>query len=155
MFSDYKIPHLIFFKSNQILHISGGIDEIGTIVWPLFYCLVIAWVTVFFCIMKGVKTVGKVVYFTATFPFVILFILLIRGLTLPGAWDGVFFYIYPQWHQLTNLKVIISLILSVFLCRLFRFRCGQTLLYKYFSRSVLDGEELLIWLVIMISETTM
>jgi len=33
------------------------------------------------------------VYFTATFPYVILFILLIRGATLPGSLNGVKYYL--------------------------------------------------------------
>ncbi|KAJ8964626.1 hypothetical protein NQ314_004732 [Rhamnusium bicolor] len=64
--------------------------------------------------MKGVTTIGKVVYFTATFPFFILFVLLVRGLTLPGAWDGVYFYIFPQWDQLTNLKVWADAAIQIF-----------------------------------------
>nr|CAD7267717.1 unnamed protein product [Timema shepardi] len=99
-----KTPADEFFH-NKILEISDGISNPGTIVWPLLICVVITWVVVFLCIMKGVKSVGKVVYFTATFPFVILFVLLVRGLTLPGAMQGVLFYISPQWGQLTNLKV--------------------------------------------------
>ena len=35
----------------------------------------------------------QVVYFTATFPYVILFILLIRGVTLQGASNGVKYYL--------------------------------------------------------------
>ncbi|XP_017779725.1 PREDICTED: sodium- and chloride-dependent glycine transporter 1-like [Nicrophorus vespilloides] len=108
-----KTPADEFFH-NKILQISNNVNEIGTIVWPLFWCNVIAWIVVYVCIMKGVKTVGKVVYFTATFPFVILFILLIRGLTLPGAWDGVFFYLYPEWNQLTNLKVWADAAIQIF-----------------------------------------
>ncbi|XP_033208703.1 sodium- and chloride-dependent glycine transporter 1-like [Belonocnema kinseyi] len=102
------------FFHNHILQISSGISEIGGIVWPVFTCNVISWIIVFFCICNGVKTVGKVVYFTATFPFLILFVLLIRGVTLPGATDGILFYIYPQWSQLTNLKVWADAAIQIF-----------------------------------------
>lgn len=97
-----------------MLQISSGINEPNGIVWPLFICNVISWIVIFLCIKNGVKSVGKVVYFTATFPFVILSILLIRGITLPGAIDGIKFYITPQWNQLTNINVWADASLQIF-----------------------------------------
>ena len=47
----------------------------------------------------------QVVYFTATFPYVMLTILLIRGLTLPGAVDGVMYYLKPDFEKLKDVKV--------------------------------------------------
>uniref|UniRef100_A0A1Y1MTC4 Transporter n=1 Tax=Photinus pyralis TaxID=7054 RepID=A0A1Y1MTC4_PHOPY len=111
--SQWKTPSDEYFH-NKILQISSGIDEVGSIVWPLFLCDFIAWTVVYLCIMNGVHSVGKVVYFTATFPFVILFVLLIRGVTLPGAWDGISFYIYPQWSRLGNLKVWTDAAVQIF-----------------------------------------
>ncbi|XP_043483932.1 sodium- and chloride-dependent GABA transporter 1-like [Leptopilina heterotoma] len=108
-----KTPADEFFH-NEILQISSGINEIGGIVWPVFVCNLISWIIVYLCICNGVKTVGKVVYFTATFPFVILFVLLIRGITLPGAMDGILFYISPEWSQLTNLKVWADAAIQIF-----------------------------------------
>ncbi|XP_049277952.1 sodium- and chloride-dependent glycine transporter 2 [Anopheles funestus] len=109
----YRTPADEFFH-NEILHISDGIDHMGGIVWPLLVCDVIAWIVIFCCIAKGVQSVGKVVYFTATFPFVILAVLLVRGVTLPGAMEGIKFYIMPQWKQLLNLRVWADAAIQIF-----------------------------------------
>jgi SNF family Na+-dependent transporter len=45
------------------------------------------------------------VYFTATFPYVVLVILLIRGVTLPGSMKGIEYFIKPKWELLLDAKV--------------------------------------------------
>ena len=67
-----------------MLNQSEGIDEIGPPQWKLVLCLLAAWVIVFLCLIKGVNSSGKVVWFTATFPYIILIILFFRAVLLPG-----------------------------------------------------------------------
>nr|XP_057936992.1 sodium- and chloride-dependent GABA transporter 2-like isoform X3 [Doryrhamphus excisus] len=93
------------FWERRVLNISRGIDEIGSIRWEVLLCLIGMWIICYFCIWKGVKSTGKVVYFTATFPYVMLLILLIRGLSLPGARQGVVFYLLPEVSRLTDPQV--------------------------------------------------
>ncbi|VVC86792.1 unnamed protein product, partial [Leptidea sinapis] len=93
------------FFHIRLLHMSPGIEEIGGIVWPVLICNVISWILVYLCISNGVKSVGKIVYFTVLFPYVVLFALLIRGTTLPGAWQGIMYYLLPDWSQLKKPKV--------------------------------------------------
>ncbi|XP_029318284.1 sodium- and chloride-dependent GABA transporter 2-like isoform X2 [Cottoperca gobio] len=96
---------VIEFWERRVLRISPGLDHMGSLNWDLALCLFIAWVMCYFCIWKGVKSTGKVVYFTATFPYLMLIVLLIRGLTLPGAGIGIQFYLYPDLGRLSDPQV--------------------------------------------------
>lgn len=49
--------------------------------WSLVGCLALGWVIVGAGLWKGVKSSGKVVYFTALFPYVVLTVLLVIGET--------------------------------------------------------------------------
>lgn len=47
----------------------------------------------------------QVVYFTAIFPYLMLTLLLINGLRLEGATDGILYYIRPNFTMLYSPKV--------------------------------------------------
>ena len=68
-------------------------------------CLVLAWFIVFLALIKGVKSVGKAVYVTTLFPYVILTVLLCFGLSLDGAIAGVLYYVTPRLDRLTDVQV--------------------------------------------------
>ncbi|XP_055882948.1 sodium- and chloride-dependent GABA transporter 1-like [Biomphalaria glabrata] len=93
------------FWQLKALKISKGIDHAGQLQWEMSLCLLAVWVMCYFCIWKGVKWTGKVVYVTALFPYILLTILLIRGVTLPGAADGIRFYITPKMSKLAESTV--------------------------------------------------
>ncbi|XP_013384850.1 sodium- and chloride-dependent glycine transporter 1 isoform X2 [Lingula anatina] len=93
------------YWQNHVLELSEGIENIGPIRWQLLLCLIFAWVMIFLCLCKGVKSSGKVVYVTATFPYLVLIILLVRGVTLPGSMEGIKYYLIPKWEKLLSFKV--------------------------------------------------
>ncbi|KAF7629202.1 hypothetical protein Mgra_00009265 [Meloidogyne graminicola] len=72
--SNNKIMAGIEYFHNQVLMISSGILDFETINWQLAICLLVAWLFVFLCSFKGIKTSGKAVYITVLFPYIILFV---------------------------------------------------------------------------------
>ncbi len=95
------------YLNKEVLVESTGIEDMGPIQWHLCLCLLAAWIVIFFCLIKGIKSSGKVVYFTATFPYFVLVILLIRAVTLPGASEGIKFYMVPDWSRLSSIEVYV------------------------------------------------
>ena len=57
-------------------------------------------------IEQGVKLSGKIVYFTALLPYAMLLILLVKGFTLPGALDGLKYYLRPDFSRLKDSEVL-------------------------------------------------
>ncbi|RWS16539.1 Sodium:neurotransmitter symporter-like protein 2 [Dinothrombium tinctorium] len=56
----------------------------------------------------------SVVWFTALFPYFVLIILLIRGILLPGAVDGIEYYLTPNFTALASASVWVDAASQVF-----------------------------------------
>lgn len=49
-------------RREQVLGVthSSGLGDPGPVQWPLALCLLAAWIVVFLCMMKGIRSSGKV-----------------------------------------------------------------------------------------------
>ncbi|XP_052818585.1 sodium- and chloride-dependent glycine transporter 2-like isoform X1 [Mya arenaria] len=102
------------FWHNYVLHRSNGLEDMGSIQWHLVVALVVAWLIIFLCLMKGIKSLSKVVYVTALLPYILLTAFLIKGLTLPGAKDGIIYYLKPDFSTLLDFGVWVTAAVQVF-----------------------------------------
>ncbi len=93
------------FFNQTLLAKSGSPGILGGIQLPVLIGLAVTWLLIYLCLFKGVKTLGKIVYFTVGIPWLILIIMVIRGLTLPGAMEGLNFYLTPDFSVLLQPKV--------------------------------------------------
>nr|XP_053626494.1 sodium-dependent dopamine transporter-like [Cherax quadricarinatus] len=57
---------------------------------------------------------NTVVWFTAVFPYVVLFILLVRGVTLPGATEGIKYYLKPDFSKIWVAEVWVDAATQIF-----------------------------------------
>jgi len=105
--NDTQSPVEQFWK-NEVLHASEGINEVGEVQSDLFCFLLLAWIIVYGVIWKGLHNSGKVLWFSAIFPYVILTILCVKALTLEGAMTGLEFLFTPDWARLAESQVWID-----------------------------------------------
>lgn len=109
-----KSTSVNYFWYRETLNITTTIEENGNIQWTMVVCLASAWCIVFICFIKGIQSMGKAVYVTATFPYLVLTIFLIRALTLPGAVDGIKYLFTPNWNVLMNPQVWLDAATQIF-----------------------------------------
>eukprot|EP00401_Gymnodinium_catenatum_P062966 CAMPEP_0117503806 /NCGR_PEP_ID=MMETSP0784-20121206/24524_1 /TAXON_ID=39447 /ORGANISM="" /LENGTH=633 /DNA_ID=CAMNT_0005299143 /DNA_START=63 /DNA_END=1964 /DNA_ORIENTATION=+ len=75
---------------------SDSMANLGGFHPGMLVSLTIAWVLVYLIIYKGVESSGKVVYVTATLPYVALVAFFFRAMTLEGMSKGLAYYLKPD-----------------------------------------------------------
>ncbi|XP_065369688.1 sodium-dependent dopamine transporter isoform X2 [Calliphora vicina] len=117
------LPHSERFQSaaseyfnRYILELdkSEGLHDLGAIKWDMAACLLVVYLICYFSLWKGISTSGKVVWFTALFPYAVLLILLIRGITLPGSAMGIQYYLNPNFDAIYKAEVWVDAATQVF-----------------------------------------
>jgi NSS family neurotransmitter:Na+ symporter len=89
-----------FFNEVYLGRIEG--PNLGSIRLKIVWPLIITWTAMYFCIFRGVKLVGKIVWLTVPLPWLMLLILTVRGLTLEGSMQGLVYYLDPVWSELAK-----------------------------------------------------
>jgi len=102
------------FWEEQALWQSSGLDDLGGFHGGMLLAYTAAWLLVYLCICKGIASSGKVVYVTATLPYVALVVFFFRAVTLPNAGRGVEFFLRPDFGLLLNGEVWLRAVTQIF-----------------------------------------
>ncbi|XP_073486754.1 sodium-dependent neutral amino acid transporter B(0)AT3-like [Aquarana catesbeiana] len=103
-----------YYWYRKTLNITTTINESGDLQWWMVISLAVAWGAVYLCTIRGIQSTGKAVYITATFPYIVLTIFLIRGFTLPGAIDGLRYLFTPDIKILLKPRVWLDAATQIF-----------------------------------------
>ncbi|XP_072703817.1 orphan sodium- and chloride-dependent neurotransmitter transporter NTT5 isoform X7 [Ciconia boyciana] len=85
-----------YFWYRQTLDVTPEMGVGGGLQPALVGGLLGAWALVGASLLKGIKSSGKVLYVSTLFPYLVLFCLLVRGLLLEGAVEGVRIMFTPK-----------------------------------------------------------
>ncbi|KYN27971.1 Orphan sodium- and chloride-dependent neurotransmitter transporter NTT4 [Trachymyrmex cornetzi] len=109
-----KSSETAYFWYRTTLDAAPSIEDGQGLKWWIVLCLLLSWVVVFFIVMKGIQSSGKVVYFTSMFPYLVLTIFFIRGITLKGASAGLAHMYTPKVEKLLEPTVWLDAATQVF-----------------------------------------
>lgn len=134
------------FFFNKVLELSDGPGALGGISWPVMAGLAVIWVALYFCVWKGVKSVSKVVVWTATLPFVILAMLIVRAVTLEGAMEGLKLFFIPDWAALKDPQLWMAAFSQVFFS--LSLAAGLMIAYGSFKSEKSDVTKSIVWVAV-------
>jgi len=90
------------FFTQTFLHKTEGPHIQGQLSLPIVGGLALSWIAIALSIYKGIGRVGKVVMVTVPLPAILLVIMFVRGITLPGAAQGIAMYLNPDFSRLAD-----------------------------------------------------
>mmetsp|Transcript_38557 Transcript_38557/g.58703 ORF Transcript_38557/g.58703 Transcript_38557/m.58703 type:complete len:122 (-) Transcript_38557:1328-1693(-) len=72
--------------------------------WKSFFAVTFVWICIFFCVFKGVKSSSYIVWITVPVPVLFVVIMVINGLQLEGAGDGIRQYLRGDENKFDGLE---------------------------------------------------
>jgi NSS family neurotransmitter:Na+ symporter len=91
--------------NEEVLGLTTGPWEIGSLKWPLFFGLLGTWFFMWMIIRGGLGRIGRVLLLTVPLPVILVIVLVIRGITLEGASVGLNYYLAPDFSKLADPAV--------------------------------------------------
>uniref|UniRef100_A0AAZ3RJ40 Transporter n=1 Tax=Oncorhynchus tshawytscha TaxID=74940 RepID=A0AAZ3RJ40_ONCTS len=101
-----------YFWYRKTLNITPNMETSGSLQWWMVVSLATAWSIVYICFIRGSRP--SAVYVTATFPYLVLTIFLVRALTLPGSSEGLIYLFTPDVRPLSNPQVWLDAATQIF-----------------------------------------
>ncbi len=77
----------------------------GSFRMPIVWSLIGVWFFMFMSTYRGIRFVGKLVLFIVPIPWLMLFLLLFRSLSMEGSIVGVDYFLKPNWSCLADVNI--------------------------------------------------
>uniref|UniRef100_A0A8V0Y0H2 Solute carrier family 6 member 18 n=1 Tax=Gallus gallus TaxID=9031 RepID=A0A8V0Y0H2_CHICK len=149
----YESTAVNYFWYRKTLNITPDVTDSGTLQWWLILCLAACWAIVYLCTIRGIETTGKAIYVTAIFPYLVLTIFLIHGLSLPGATEGLVYLFTPNLNILQNPRVWLDAATQIFFSLSLAF--GGLIAFSSYNPSKNDCEKDAVTVAIVNSITSL
>lgn len=99
---------------SDLIKTTGTVSGFGSVSIPVLVCLIVAWVLIYLCIRNGTQSVGKIISYVVFLPVICLVIMAIKGVTMPGALEGVAQFFIPDFSALSDPEIWVDAIGQVF-----------------------------------------
>lgn len=93
------------YFQRYVLKNSGSFSSLSAIDWRMALCFLLTWTIEAMSTFKGIRSVGKVVYLTSSFPYVVMVALLVVTGMREGAWNGIKAFFLPEWEKIFHIEV--------------------------------------------------
>jgi len=87
---------------GTVLRLSDGPTVLGAPVLPILGLLALVWIVLFLIMYKGAAVIGRVSVWMVCAFWAILVVLVVRGVTLAGAAEGLNYYLAPDFSLLAQ-----------------------------------------------------
>ncbi|XP_060555847.1 sodium- and chloride-dependent glycine transporter 1-like isoform X2 [Ruditapes philippinarum] len=102
------------FWQYQVLQLSSGVSDFSPVILRYFLYMFLFRLVILLGSWKSIKSIEKVIYVTATVPFIMTVAIFIRSLMLPGSADGIYYFFYPEFDKILKARVWIEATLMAF-----------------------------------------